>query len=580
VVRQAKVLSRFHHPASQLAGLRRIYVSAAVTGFVILNLLVSYYSPQVRILVTGSVRQTFQIYLFDNGYTETNSQYYTAHTVRDPGAPDALELTFPIHERFRLDFLGDGTVAFPGRLTVVTRTGLRQVAATYRFDPALLTTHGLRRNPQGAFTFVAADDPYIDVLLRALPLESVSTAYSICPVLYVLGPILFALFLYRIRRDLAAHRSLVLGMFCVCMFLSFLALTLPYNHGPDEETHIFSGQWYLTHLWPPSIASPVFYDAYWGWNYVVGSPDLTYLLTFKLAHGIEMLHPVDLYRAARIAQIAVLFGAFLLVLRFTRVHVAWAFLLSAVLVPQIAYTVTYVNGDALSYFLSIAALGILLAPKDLDSRIAIPVSLFVLCNTKTNYLVLLPVALYILYRQYGFKYWPYVAGGLAIASYRRVFTLLDEHLVGRSFLQNELLHCSASVRDRLLSGRLEYATIISPEFYETSLKSLYAKFGYMTFSLPWYFYVVGASLAILLILANDRRERILIAVVFVMNLGISEYFSMSLAYQPQGRYLFPTIVVLVLMSARRIPVLKYQWCAIPTALAVTAFWLRYLGGAS
>jgi len=161
-----------------------------------------------------------------------------------------------------------------------------------------------------------------------------------------------------------------------------------------------------------------------------------------------------------------------------------------------------------------------------------------------------------------------------------VFTLLGEHLVGRSFLQNELLHCSASVRDRLLSGRLEYATIISPEFYETSLKSLYAKFGYMTFSLPWYFYVVGASLAILLILANDRRERILIAVVFVMNLGISEYFSMSLAYQPQGRYLFPTIVVLVLMSARRIPVLKYLWCAIPTALAVTAFWLRYLGGAS
>jgi len=369
-------------------------------------------------------------------------------------------------------------------------------------------------------------------------------------------------------------------MLCVCIFLSFLAFTLPYNHGPDEESHIFSGQWYLTHLSPPSMASPVFYDAYWGWNYVVSSPDLTYWVTFKLAHCIQMLHPMDLYRAARISQIAVLFGVFLLVLRFTRIHVAWAILLSAVLVPQIAYTLTYVNGDALSYFLSIAALGILLAPKDLDSRLAIVVSLFILCNTKTNYLVLLPVALYILYRQYGFKYWPYVVAGFAIGSYRRVFSLVDEHLVGRTFLQNELLHCSPAVRDRLLSGRLEYATLTNPDFYETSLQSLYAKFGYMTFSLPWYFYVAGASLAILLILANDRREKIVIAILFVMNLAMSEYFSMSVGYQPQGRYLFPTIVVLVLMAARRIRVQRYLWYAIPTAFAVTTFWLRYLGRVS
>lgn len=572
------MLSGFHHTISHPPGLRHIYVPAVVAGFVILNLLASYYSPQVRIPVTGSVWRTFQIYSFDNGYTETNSQYYTAHTVHDPAVPETLELVFPNRERFRLDLLGDGSVGFLGKLMTITRTGLRQEVATYRFDPALLTTHGLRRNPQGAFEFVAADDPYVDVPLSVLPLESVSTAYSLCPVLYVLGPLLFVLFLYRIRRDLAAHRFLVLGMLCVCIFLLFVALTLPYNHGPDEESHIFSGQWYLTHMLPPSMASPVFYDAYWGWNYVVAGPDLTYWLTFRLAHCIEMLNPMDLYRVARIAQIAVLFWIFLLVLRFTRVQVAWAFVLSAILVPQIAYTVTYVNGDALSYFLSIAALGILLAPKNLDNRIAIPISIFVLCNTKTNYLVLLPVALYILYRQYGFKYWPYVVGGLTIGSYRRVFTLLDEHMVGRSFLQNELVHCSAPVRDRLLSGRLEYATIITPDFYETSLKSLYAKFGYMTFSLPWYYYVVGASLAFLLILANGRREKILIAVVCVINLGMSEYFSMSIGYQPQGRYLFPTIVLLILISVRRNAVLKYLWYGIPTALAITAFWMRYLGG--
>lgn len=567
-----KLLSRFPRAVGYA-------IALAMIGFVILNLLVSYYSPRVYIPVAGSIRETFQIYHFNNGYTEENSDYYTAYEDHDSAGPVTMELTFPAQERFRLDFLGDGRVVFLGRLTVVTRSDLRQFTSTYRLDPSLATFHGLRPD-QGAFAFVAADDPYVDVALSALPLESVSTAYSLCPVLYVLGPILFALFLYKTRHYLGAYRFLVLGMVCVCIFLSLLALTLPYNHGPDEESHIFSGQWYLTHLLPPSMASPVFYDGYWGWNYVVGSPDLTYWLTFKLAHFIETLHPMDLYRAARISQIAVVFGVFLLVLRFTRIHVAWAFLLSAVLVPQIAYTLTYVNGDALSYFLSIAGLGILLAPKDLDSRIAILVSLFLLCNTKTNYLVLLPVALYVIWRQYGFKYWPYVVAGFAIGSYRRVFSLVDEHLVGRTFLQNELLHCSAAVRERLLSGRLEYATITKPEFYETSLQSLYAKFGYMTFSLPWYFYVLGAALALILILAADRRERILIAIVFVINLAMSEYFSMSFGYQPQGRYLFPTLVVLVLLSVRRIRVQQYLWYAIPTAFAVTAFWLRYLGHAS
>ena len=556
-------------------------IAAAMTGFVILCLLASYYTPQVTIPVTGSIRETFQIYRFANGYTEENSEFYTAYVGRDPAGPITTELTFPGPEpdsgwRFRLDFLGDGTVTFPGKLTLITRTDLREVTSIYRFDPAVLPMHGFKRDPQGALAFVAADDPYVDVQLRTLPLVSASTAYSLCPVLFVLGPILLALFLYKIRRYLAAHRFLAIGMLCVCIFLALLAFTLPYNHGPDEESHIFSGQWYLTHLLPPSMASPVYYDNYWGWNYVVGAPDLTYWLIFKLTHCIEAFHPMDLYRAARFAQIALIFGLFLLLLRYTRGYVAWACLLSAVLIPQVAYTLTYVNGDALSYFLSIAALGLLLAPQDLDIRIAIPVSLFILCNTKLNYVVLVPLALYLLYREYGFKYWPYVAAGFAIGSYRRVFSLIDEHLVGRTFLQNELLHCAAPVREHLLSGRLEYGTMVRPDFYETSLQSLYAKFGYMTFSLPWYFYVLGAALAISLILAIDRRERILIAIVFVVNLAMSEYFSMSIGYQPQGRYLFPTMVVLVLLAARRIRVQRYLWYAIPTSLAVTAFWLRYL----
>ena len=566
-------------PASAL---RHILISAAVTAFVIVNLLVSYYAPQTDMQVVGAIRPTFQIYPYANGgYNEINSQFYTAHTVRDFSGGETLVLTFPFYERFRLDFLGDGAFSFRRTLAVRTRSGLEETTTIYQFDPerhALL--NGLHTHPGGGFAFLASDDPNIDVQVLALPVESTTTAFSILPVLLVFGPILSALFLYRIRRYLAAHRFLVLGMLCVCIALAFLALSLPYNHGPDELSHLFSGQWYLTHLVPPSIDSPVFYDIVWGWDYVVSSPDLTYVLIFKLAHCIEMLQPMDLYRSARLSQIVWLFVLFLLVIRFAKLQVAWAYLLSILIVPQIAYTTTYVNGDALSYFLTIAALGVLLAPKAVDIRAVIPVSLFILCNTKTNYLVLLPVALYLLYRQYGFKYWPYVAMGLVIGSYRRVFTVIDEHMAGRSYLQNELLHCAPSVRDRLLNGKLDYSVIIRPDFYLTSLKSLYAKFGYMSFSLPWYFYVIGACLAILLILANDRREKLLLAAVLVVNFASSEYFSMSIGYQPQGRYLLPAVSLLFLMAVKRIPVRRYLWCSVPTIFAVGDFWLRYLGGAS
>jgi hypothetical protein len=567
--RAAGILSRIQPTPGRL-------LAAGITAFVILKLLASYYSPQVRIPMFGSnIRESFQIYQFDNGYTEENSEYYAAYIDHDPRGHQTWELAFAAHDRFRLDFLGDGRIHFPGALTTITRSGLRQVTTNYRFEQKSLATHDLRLDAEDAFNYVAEDDPYIDMTLSGLPVESVSTAYSVVPVLYVLGPILLVFFLYKIRRYLVEYRFTVAVVLCAFLFLTFVDLTLPYNHGPDEESHVYSGEWYLTHLAPPSMAYPVFYNG-WGWNYVLGNPDLTYWLTFKLTHLIQAFQPLPLYKAARLGQLGALFGLFLLVLRFTQPQVVWAFVLSAVLVPQVAYTMTYVNGDVLSYFLSIAALGILLAPRDLDSRIAIPISFFVLCNTKQNYLVLLPVALYFLYREYGFKYWPYVVGGLAIGSYRRVFTLVDEHLVGRTFLQNALLHCKPRVRDRLLGGHLEWDILFRPDFYKTSFKSLYALLGYLNFFFPWYFYVAGAVLAVLLFRANERRHRILIGGVFLVNLGMSLYFSMSMEYQPQGRYLFPTLVLLFLLSVTRIPVKRYLWFAIPTVLAVAHFWLTFL----
>lgn len=549
---------------------RLLSVYAAVTIAVIVYLLHTYYTPFILIPATGTIK-AFQLYTFDTKYKEDNSNYYTARTIHEPSGT-TLEFAFPGQSRFRLDFLQDGSVAFAGTLTVIAHSGFRQLETTYGFDPGKLFHHALQLNHNGGFDFQFAQDPYIDVPIDNLDRLSVREAYSACPLLYLLGPICIAAYLYRFRQDLTAHLGVTLGMCAVCVFIGLLAATLPYNHGPDESAHIWSGQWYLAHTLPPSMASPIYYDPYWGWNYLIGAPDLTYLLTFKLAHAIDMLGVMDLYRAARISQLVLIFGCFLLSLRFTKVQVAWAFLLSAALIPQIAYTMTYVNGDALSYFLSLAALGLIVVPKEVDTRVATVAAIFILCNVKVNYIVLIPVALYLIYRRYGLAWWPYVAIGGLLGSYKRVFAYVDSHNLGRTFLQNELLHCSPAFHTRLLRGGLDYGVLSNGDFYKSSMTSLYAVFAALNYRFPWYFYVVGLCVLVLLLLTNNWEDRLLILGCFAANIVMSLYFSMSVDYQPQGRYLLPTLTVLFLSSAKHDNVKKYLWYGAPTAMALLSFW--------
>ena len=142
---------------------------------------------------------------------------------------------------------------------------------------------------------------------------------------------------------------------------------------------------------------------------------------------------------------------------------------------------TYVNGDALSYFLSLAALGLIVVPKEVDTRVATVAAIFILCNVKVNYIVLIPVALYLIYRRYGLAWWPYVAIGGLLGSYKRVFAYVDSHNLGRTFLQNELLHCSPAFHTRLLRGGLDYGVLSNGDFYKSSMTSLYAVFAALNY---------------------------------------------------------------------------------------------------
>ena len=77
---------------------------------------------------------------------------------------------------------------------------------------------------------------------------------------------------------------------------------------------------------------------------------------------------------------------------------------------------------------------------------------------------------------------------------------------------------------------------------------------------------------VLLLLTNNWEDRLLILGCFAANIVMSLYFSMSVDYQPQGRYLLPTLTVLFLSSAKHDNVKKYLWYGAPTAMALLSFW--------
>lgn len=532
-------------------------------------LLAAYYRPEIVIPVFGPIH-SFQIYSWENGYTEANSAFFNSRTVYNPDQA-ITELRFPAPDRFRLDFVRSGIVRFGGTVTRIDRSFLRESTTVYTLAGANLFTHGMKLLPDGNYTFDINDDPYVDVPLSALKVTAVTNTDSITPFFYLVIPGLFAFAIYRGRERISNQAPLLLSMLCLILFVSFLAMTLPYNHGPDEVDHILSGRWYLNHFRPPSMADPVFYDSYWGWNYLIGSPDLTYWLTFKTAGVVDAIATLDPHLLARLSQIALCSLCFVAMFAFADITIAWTFLISLAVVPQLAYTMTYVNGDALSYALTYASLGILWRPRIRLPGVAIAVLLFVLCNTKVNYIILLPVAIYLVYLKWGRSMWPWVAVGLVAGSYKRVFNLIDERVVGRTFLQNEMLHCSAQVRNQLQTVNWHY--IVQPDFYETSLKSLYGVFGYLNYFLPWYYYVAGASLALFLLAAYNWRHRAITITCFAVSLAASLYWSSTVGYQAQGRYLFPALVSVFLVAARNIDFRKYFWYAIPTATALGGFWM-------
>ncbi|NYT60645.1 hypothetical protein H0A65_17150 [Alcaligenaceae bacterium] len=394
------------------------------------------------------------------------------------------------------------------------------------------------------------------------------------------------------------HAAVVVGFLCVMAVVAGMAWTLPHNHGPDEWMHFPSYYWYIDHLRPPSLfaGDATYANPIWQSNYVLGaSGDLGYLLTAKLHNLLAWLLPgVDALFVFRLSQLALVFAGLGLGARFFATPVALAYMLCWVIIPQLAYTATYLNGDSLSFVMGFLALALFLDERSKPVHWLLAV--FLLVNAKANYLAilaLLPLVWWI--RRHDISLSPrhvllFVAA-FPLWFYRRIFNFVDQYLAGTNYVaaaHQRLLETTDvqvvpfSIVDasyqRVLKGvsAYDWSPIFTPAWYESSLHSFFGVFGYMSFPISLALLAVPmAAFAWICVVAvvDKKRNWILVGAGVVLAFCASLYYSVSEGYQAQGRYLFPIICVVALLARNRLErhAVPLVLAALPTLFALTMF---------
>src|ERR1041384_5282986 len=109
-----EVTSRFQIAELISARYRSLLILALVSFVALIAVLRQYYTPIIVVPLNGDIR-AFQVYVYNQGYTERNSFFRNGRHVNEVDRT-ITELRFPAHERFRLDFLQTRSAVFPGIL--------------------------------------------------------------------------------------------------------------------------------------------------------------------------------------------------------------------------------------------------------------------------------------------------------------------------------------------------------------------------------------------------------------------------------------------------------------------------------
>jgi len=332
-----------------------------------------------------------------------------------------------------------------------------------------------------------------------------------------------------------------------------LLWNIPYSYpfgGPDEPMHLSMANYIANHLsWPQWDSTEVARNAY-GVSYSPGGSIVYWL------HGLSY----KLFGHHRIgAYILLLLYLFLSIIAYRKNRLA-GFLLLAGLLPQTLFTFSYINSDTGTI---IAAL-----------LFGMSVGLFITGeNNKRNFFLLLFFAGLTITAKYHLWALAFLTLVWAVIYKRKVLYTYNKKIwllaiiIGfipaswwfiTSFLANDgdILGIFTSAKAIAKFGTPDLPSLARAwsdfsmsDFIYSTLVSLYANWGWMILSLKSYEYLLVAIVTGLIIITiykhMDKKLFFFFCMLIAANLGFMVVYSTFYDYQAQGRYLFPSIYIIV-----------------------------------
>ena len=332
-----------------------------------------------------------------------------------------------------------------------------------------------------------------------------------------------------------------------------LLWNIPYSFpfgGPDEPMHLSMAEYIAKHLsWPQWDSTEVARNAY-GVSYSPGGSIVYWL------HGLSY----KLFGHHRIGAYLLLLLYLLLSTIAYRKNKLAGFLLLAGLLPQTLFTFSYINSDVgtiIAALLFGMSVGLFLTGE--ENRKNFFILLFFAGLTITAKLHLWAIAFLtlvwaVIYKRkvlftYSKKVWIIaIVVGLIPASWWFI----------TSFLANDgdILGIFTSAKAIAKFGTENLPSLARPwvdfsvsDFLDSTLISLYANWGWMSLPLEHYEYILVTIVSILTIITLYKKIDIKIFIFFCMlliaNFAFMVVYSVAYDYQAQGRYLFPSLYIIL-----------------------------------
>jgi hypothetical protein len=378
------------------------------------------------------------------------------------------------------------------------------------------------------------------------------------------------------------------------ILVSMISIVTRNNAHPDEHVHIDAFHYFEDNWWPPDLGSDkVIYSRY-GWSRVY-TGEIVYIIYGKLGKIIKSLfnQEADFYIIYRFLNVS-LFLLTLISLFYVRCRWIDPKLigLTFICIPQVHYIYSYANSDAWGLSLSVFLFLLVAIMMDRPLRswswgmfILLGIFTGLVLASKLPYLLslFLPYSLIVSrviheVRRNKFNQVKWmgnrliVAGLLAIAV---MFPLKIIYPITQSnfnssierMRENKALDgykpSKPTYKDyRLSSKEKTYFYLLTKKLWiSKSLKSFYGAFGYMNVWNPeWIYFMAGLIFLIGIYftvywtvlnwgtLSNELRVCLIFSpIIIATNIYASIYHSLHVDYQPQGRYLFASLIPISLI---------------------------------